>query len=149
LSCFAKPNFIVYDEWFDEDLEKTRICIEKKIIKTNSNIHDFYYEQSNYIIGASENHLKLDTTVKTNDLNTKQYSYNISQKYFSPSNKKYNFFQKLTRGKIQFNLTKQIIYSLSIFSIICVFGFMTFFISQSRKNKITLTNKFSSQENIF
>ena len=25
LSYFAKPNFIVYDEWFDNDLKKTKL----------------------------------------------------------------------------------------------------------------------------
>ncbi len=47
LSYFAKPNFIVYDEWFDDDLEKTKNVLEKSEIKTISNIHEFFYHQSN------------------------------------------------------------------------------------------------------
>ena len=31
LSYFAKPNFIVYDEWFDNDLKKKDLML--KIIK--------------------------------------------------------------------------------------------------------------------
>ena len=55
LSYFAKPNFIVYDEWFDNDFEKITIN-EKNRRKINiSNIHEFFYEQSNYKVGASEN----------------------------------------------------------------------------------------------
>ena len=30
LSYFAKPNFIVYDEWFDNDLKKTKLNVENK-----------------------------------------------------------------------------------------------------------------------
>ena len=33
LSYFAKPNFIVYDEWFDDDLEKTKLNVKNKKIK--------------------------------------------------------------------------------------------------------------------
>ena len=44
LSYFAKPNFIVYDEWFDNDLKKTKLNVKDKKIKTISNIHEFFYE---------------------------------------------------------------------------------------------------------
>ena len=30
LSYFAKSNFIIYDEWFDEDLEKVKLDIKNK-----------------------------------------------------------------------------------------------------------------------
>ena len=36
LSYFAKPNFIIYDEWFDEYLEKTKLEIKnRKITRFN------------------------------------------------------------------------------------------------------------------
>ena len=54
LSYFAKPNFIVYDEWFDNDLKKTKINIKNKKIKNISKIHEFYFEKSNYKVVASE-----------------------------------------------------------------------------------------------
>ena len=60
LSYFAKPNFIVYDEWFDNDLKKTKLNFKNKKITNISNIHEFFYEQSNYKFGASENNLQLD-----------------------------------------------------------------------------------------
>ena len=60
MSYFAKPNFIVYDEWFDNDLKKTKINVNNKKITNISNIHEFFYEQSNYKFGASENNLQLD-----------------------------------------------------------------------------------------
>ena len=59
LSYFAKPNFIVYDEWFDNDLKKTKLNVKKKITNI-SKIHEFFYEQSNYKFGASENNLQID-----------------------------------------------------------------------------------------
>ena len=30
LSYFAKPNFIIYDEWFDDDLKKLRMILKIK-----------------------------------------------------------------------------------------------------------------------
>ena len=30
LSYFAKPNFIIYDEWFDDNLEKSKNGIKNK-----------------------------------------------------------------------------------------------------------------------
>ena len=42
LSYFAEPNFIIYDEWFDEDLEKTGLNIKNKKIKTTENLHEFF-----------------------------------------------------------------------------------------------------------
>ena len=65
LSYFAKPNFIVYDEWFDDDLKKTGNDFKNKKIKNISNIHDFFYEQSNHKFGASENNRQLN--IKLNE----------------------------------------------------------------------------------
>ena len=41
LSYFAKPNFIVYDEWFDNDLKKSKIDFKNKKINS-SKIHEFF-----------------------------------------------------------------------------------------------------------
>ena len=60
LSYFAKPNFIVYDEWFDNDFKKTKFNVKNKKITNISNIHEFFYEQSNYKVGASENNLQIE-----------------------------------------------------------------------------------------
>ena len=60
LSYFAKPNFLVYDEWFDNDLKKTKLNVKNKKITNISNIHEFFYKQSNYKVGASENNLQID-----------------------------------------------------------------------------------------
>jgi len=43
LSYFAKPNFIVYDEWFDNDFKKTKLNVNNKKITNISNIHEFFY----------------------------------------------------------------------------------------------------------
>ena len=47
LSYFAKPNFIVYDEWFDNDFKKTKLNVKNKKITIIPNIHEFFYEYSN------------------------------------------------------------------------------------------------------
>ena len=89
LSYFAKPNFIIYDEWFDDNLEKTKLDFKNKKIKTISNIHDFFYEQSNYKVGASENNLQLDIKVNKKDLSNKNYLANNSEENAQLSIKKF------------------------------------------------------------
>ena len=41
LSYFAKPNFIVYDEWFDNEFQKNKFNVKKKITNI-SKIHQFF-----------------------------------------------------------------------------------------------------------
>jgi len=73
LSYFAKSNFIVYDEWFDEDLEQNRLYFKNKKIKNTSKIHQFFYEQSNYKVGASENNFQLEIKINEKELTTYNY----------------------------------------------------------------------------
>ena len=141
LSYFAKPKFIVYDEWFDDNLEISKIGIKNKKIKTISNMHDFFYEQSNYKVGASENNLQLDIKVNKKKLSNKNYLENTSEKYAQLSIKKFSLFEKLTRSKLKFNLKNKIIYYLSLFGFLLILGFLLFFISQSKKNESNITNK--------
>ena len=137
MSYFAKPNFIVYDEWFDEDLEKTKNFLKKSKIKTISNIHEFFYDQSNYKVGASENNLKLDFDIKVN-----------YKKLNSISNRNLLLFEKLTKSKFKFNISKKLIYSLSIFSFVLIFGFLIFFVSRSKKNESYISSKSFTFEKI-
>ena len=141
LSYFAKPNFIVYDEWFDNDFKKTKLNFNKKKITNISNIHQFFYEQSNYKVGASENNLQIDINKYREELFNNYYLENNSEKYDSLSNKKFLFFEKITKNKFKFNVKKKIIYSLSIFGFVIILGLLIFFISQSNKNDSTITNK--------
>ena len=141
MSYFAKPNFIVYDEWFDDDLEQIKLDVKNKKIKTISNIHDFFYEQSNYKIGASENNFQLDIKVNKKELITNNFLEKTSEKYNLVSNKKFWLLEKLAKSKLKFNITKKLIYSLSIFGFVFIFVFLLFFISQSRKNESNITNK--------
>ena len=60
MSFFVKRNFIVYDEWFDNDFKKTKLNVKNKKITNISNINEFFYEQSNFKVGASENNLQID-----------------------------------------------------------------------------------------
>jgi hypothetical protein len=140
LSYFAKPNFIVYDEWFDNDLKKTKLNVKNKKITNISKIHEFFYEQSNYKVGASENNLQIDIDENREELFNNYYFENNSETYDSLSNKKFLFFEKITKNKFKFSIKKKIIYSLSIFGIVIILGVL-FFISQSKKNESTSTNK--------
>ena len=141
LSYFAKPNFIVYDEWFDNDFQKTKLNVKNKKITNISKIHEFFYEQSNYKVGASENNLQIDIHEKRDELFNNYYFENDSVIYDSLSNKKFPFFGKITKNKLNFNIKNKIIYTLSIFGFVIIFGLLIVFISQSKKNKSSITNE--------
>ena len=141
LSYFAKPNFIVYDEWFDNDFQKTKLNVKNKKITNISKIHEFFYEQSNYKVGASENNLQIDIHENRDELFNNYYFENDSEVYDSLSNKKFPFFGKITKNKLNFNIKNKIIYTLSIFGFVIIFGLLIVFISQSKKNKSSITNE--------
>jgi len=135
LSYFAEPNFIIYDEWFDDDLEKTKLDFKNKKLKNTENLHEFFYELSNHKIGASENNMQLDKKANKKELitnnylvNNTNYLENISEIYYPLSNKKFKLFKKFTKSKFKFNITKKLVYSLSIVSFLLIFGFLIFFI---------------------
>ena len=134
MSYFAKPNFIKYDEWFDEDLEKNKLDFVNKKTKRISKVHNFFYEQSSYKVGASENNLQLDIKVNEKELITNNYLKKSSEKYTSATNKKFIFIHKIPKSKLKFRTTKKLIYSLFIFSFLLIFGFVMFFISSSKKS---------------
>ena len=141
MSYFAKPNFLIYDEWFDDNFKKNKLDVKNKKIKTISNIHEFFYEQSSCKVGASENNLQLDLKVKKKELFNNYYLDNTSVDHPSLRIKKFRLFEKLTKNKLKFNLRKKIIYFLSIFGFLFILGFLLFFISESRKNESNITNK--------
>ena len=128
MSYFAKPNFIVYDEWVDNDFKKTKLDIKSKKITNISNIHEFFYEQANYKVGASENNLQIDFVENREELFNNYYFENNYEKYDSLSNKKFLFFEKITKNKLKFNIKHKIVYSLSIFGFVIILGLLIFFI---------------------
>ena len=141
MSYFAKPNFIVYDEWFDNDLKKTQLIVKNKKITNISAVHKFFYEQSNYRVGASENNLQIDIDENRGELFNNYYFENNSEKYDSLSNKKFLFFGKLTKNTLNIDIKNKIIYTLSIFGFVIILGLLLFFISQYKKNESNITNK--------
>ena len=116
LSYFAKPNFIIYDEWFDDNFQKTKVNLKNKKIKTISNMHEFFYEQSNYKVGASENNLQKDIKVNEKEIITDNYLEYSSKKLTSEIHKKFSLIRKILTSKLKLSITKKLIYSLSIFS---------------------------------
>ena len=141
MSYFAKPNFIVYDEWFDNDFQKNKLNVKNKKITNISKIHEFFYEQSNYKVGGSENNIQIEINENREEVVNNYYFENNSEEYNSLSNKKFLFFEKITENKLKFNIKKKIIYSLSIFGFVVILGLVLFFISQSKKNESDITNK--------
>ena len=134
MSYFAKPNFIVYDKWFDDDFEKNKLDVKNKKSKNISKIHEFFYEQSNYKVGASENNLQLDLKENKKQLITNNYFEKSSEKNTLAAYKKILFIKNFPKSKLKFSITKKIIYSLSIFSCLLIFGFVMFFNSTSKKS---------------
>ena len=104
-------------------------------------MHEFFFEQSNYKVGASENNLRIDIAENREELFNNYYFENNSEKYDSLSNKKFLFYERRAKNKLKFNIKKKIIYSLSIFGFVIILGFISFFISQSKKNESTITKK--------
>ena len=149
LSFFAKPNFIVYDEWFDEDFENPNLSLHNKKIKTISNIHEFFYEQSNHKLGASENRMQLEIKINEKKLITNNYTKNISEKIPAISNKKFSFLEKKhTKDKLKLSITKRLIYSLSILSFLLICVFFITSIKQSGESEQSLSKKLYTLEKI-
>ena len=149
LSYFAKPNFIVYDEWFDNDFKKTKLYVKNKKITNISKVHEFFYEQSNYKVVASENNFQIDITENREEIFNNYYFKNNSEKYDSLSNKKFIFFEKIIKNIFKFSIKKKIIYSLSIFGFVIILGLLLSFILQFKKNESNLTNKLTLLEKRF
>ena len=102
---------------------------------------NFFYENSHFKVGASENNLQIDIDGNKEELFNNDYFENISEKYFPLSNKKFLFFERIAKNKIKFNIKKKIIYYLSIFGFVIILGLILFFISESKKNEASITNK--------
>ena len=78
----------------------------KQITKI-SKIHEFFYEQSNYKVGDSENNLQIDINEIREEQFNNYYFENNSEKYDSLSNKKFLFFGKITNNTLNFDIKKK------------------------------------------
>ena len=98
-------------------------------------------KQSNNKVGASENNLQIDIDVNREKLINNYYFENNSEKYDALSNKKFLFFEKITKNKFKFSIKKKIIYYLSIFGFLIILGLLIFFFSQSKKINLNKIHK--------
>ncbi len=55
MAYFAKPNYIQYDEWFDDNIDLCELEYEKEK-KFSDSVHEKFYKMLNHnlIIGESE-----------------------------------------------------------------------------------------------
>ena len=55
MTYYAKPNYIQYDEWFDDNIDPCELEYEKEK-KFSDSVHEKFYKMSNHnlIIGGSE-----------------------------------------------------------------------------------------------
>jgi len=49
LSYFAKPYFIIHDDWFDDDLEKNKLDVKNKKGEPNL-INKLFTVENNFVI---------------------------------------------------------------------------------------------------
>ena len=61
MTYHAKPNYIQYDEWFDNNVDPFELEYEKEK-KFSDSVHEMFYKMSkhNLIIGGSESVADLD-----------------------------------------------------------------------------------------
>ena len=85
--------------------------------------------------------MQLNIKVNKKELSNKNYLKNTSDEHAQLSIKKFHFYGKLTKTKLKFNQKNKIIYSLSLFGLVFILGFLLFFISQSKKNESNITYK--------
>ena len=123
---FAKSNFIIYYEWFDEDLEQNKLDFKNKKLKNTSKINQFFYEQPNYKFGASENNLQLDIKIKEKELTTYNHFEGTFKKFSSVSKNKIQFFKTLIKNKFKFLITKKLIYYYQILDLYLFLDFCCF-----------------------
>ena len=81
MSYFGKRNFIVYDGWFDEPLEKYKFDVKNKKNNKHFDSSWFFYDQSNYKVGTSENYSQLGIKVNEKKIITNNYFEKSSEKY--------------------------------------------------------------------
>ena len=63
MTYHAKPNYIQYDEWFDNNVDPFELEYEKEK-KFSDSVHEMFYKMSkhNLIIGGSESVADLNKT---------------------------------------------------------------------------------------
>ena len=68
MTYYAKPNYIQYDEWFDENIDPCELEYEKEK-KFSDSVHEKFYKMSNHnlIIGGSESVADLKPSERCSD----------------------------------------------------------------------------------
>ena len=68
MTYYAKPNYIQYDEWFDNNIDPRELEYEKEK-KFSDSVHEMFYKMSkhNLIIGGSESVADLNKPERCSD----------------------------------------------------------------------------------
>ena len=68
MTYYAKPNYIQYDEWFDNNIDPCELEYEKEK-KFSDSVHEMFYKMSkhNLIIGGSESFADLNNSERCSD----------------------------------------------------------------------------------
>ena len=131
MSYFAKPYFISYDEWFDDDLEKTQLNSPYQEVEIYK-IHDFFYDLSKPKIGASENQMELNIGHQQKKI-YKNMSFKNNSENYLPYKEKYSFTKDLSKSKFIFKISKRLFYFLSLITSLIVIGCFLFLTSLQKE----------------
>tara|TARA_Y100001968_G_C19069424_1_gene577590 strand:+ start:151 stop:396 length:246 start_codon:yes stop_codon:yes gene_type:complete len=68
MTYYAKPKYVQYDEWFDNNIDPNELEYEKEK-NFSSSVHEKFYKMSqhNLIIGGSESPADLNITGRCSD----------------------------------------------------------------------------------
>ena len=68
MTYYAKPNYIQYDDWFDDNIDPCELEYEKEK-KFSDSVHQMFYKMSkhNLIIGGSESVVDLNKPERCSD----------------------------------------------------------------------------------
>ncbi len=68
MTYYAKPNYIQYDEWFDNNIDPCELEYENEK-KFSDSVHEMFYKMSkhNLIIGGSESVADLNKPARCSD----------------------------------------------------------------------------------
>ena len=141
MSYFAKPSFIPYDEWFDNDIKKTKNNFKNKNYIAHETIHEFFYKKSNHNIGGSENNVQLEIEKQTKLIFPITSSESFSKNSFTSPKEYKKSIKQLSKHKFKNGIYDNLFYLLSALGLLLLLGSTIFIFSQSSLNEKNIINE--------
>tara|TARA_Y100000589_G_scaffold328642_1_gene373215 strand:+ start:3465 stop:3899 length:435 start_codon:yes stop_codon:yes gene_type:complete len=87
----AKPYFIPYDDWFNNNSSNFQNKSKVKGAKNISTIHEFFFRESDVKVGGSDNHIQTNFPNKSSKKIRISSSKNSDKSFFYKSEEKYSY----------------------------------------------------------